>query len=73
MEEDIKNQSPTVMFRGTLCIKNFVQISTIFVLFNKIEILNISVSINNTKKGRPHFGNARTRRVLWFLFHEPYM
>ena len=37
MEEDILNYTPTVMFRGTLFMKNFLQISTILVFKIKVK------------------------------------
>ena len=73
MEEDIQNYSPLVMFRGTPCMKIFVWFSTSLDLFNKIQIgtkFLISQVINNTKKGRLHFRNARTRKSLCLLFQK---
>ena len=33
----------------------------------------MSGNIDSTKKGRPHFGNARTWKILWLLFQESNM
>ena len=33
----------------------------------------MSANIDSTKKGRPHFWNARTWKILWLLFQESNM
>ena len=48
-------------FQNTGDIKNFVQIS---IKLNLKIILHISGNIKGTKKGRPSFGNARTKVIL---------
>ena len=64
-------------FNITGDIKNFVQLS---ILLNKSKIVEIwtkffiSRVINwKHKKGRSHFGNARTRGILWLLSLEFYL
>ena len=37
------------------------------------EILNTSGTMDSKKKGRPHLGNAKTRRILCSLFQDSYM
>jgi len=50
MEEDIKNQSPTVMFRGTFCTKNFVQIRLFSFYLIKLKFLISQLALTTQKK-----------------------
>ena len=45
-------------------MENFFQISIILVWFIKTEIWTKC----QHKKGRPHAGNEKTRRIMWLLF-----
>ena len=56
--------------------KNLWYIIYLWHLFVKLvlECKIIELIITKTfSHGRPHFGNAKTRRVLWLLFQESYM
>jgi len=49
---------------------NFIKLNKNFQNLNKI--LYISDNIESTKKGRPHFGNVRSRGILLTLNLEFY-
>ena len=58
-------------FNITRDMKNFVQISTISVLFNTILTwtkFSISPVTLTVKEDSPNFGNPRTRKVLWLSY-----